>query len=278
MGLQSATSKAISETVNKSMTNVMMSSSASCSQTNVATQELNFNDIVAPTGCNLEFSGISQTSVQTPNFSCSSDNKNDTELSAKFKTELEQNAKAAVSGIGGAVVSKSDSETINKLTNEISTNINVSNVSSCVQDNLSQQKMQFGKIQTSCPAYCNDLTMCKGELKSLCDMSKCTTSFKNISQSLTQAAVANCTSKNSNVQKIINEAASKLSQKAESKNEGINVFASLGSSMIPLFACIALSVLLSVLASMFKDDISKMVGMAAEGGMGGDGGGGMGGE
>jgi hypothetical protein len=254
MGNQQSTSTAISDVVNKSMTNVLISNSSTCGQNNSSVQELSFDNIEAGDGCSLSFNNISQTTSQTPNFTCSSQSQNETELLNKFKTELEQQASAAVSGLGGALNSEATSNTISMVRNEIENNINISNTSTCVQNNVSEQLLNFSKIKTSCPAYCRNPSLCKG-VEKLCDMDKCETDFSNISQSITQAAVANCLSSNSTITKIINDAANDISQTAESKNTGIDLFASLasfGSSLIPLIIGVVVLVVIIILSTLMK--------------------------
>ncbi len=246
MGNSQSTSQAVSDIVNTSMTNVLMSSSNNCGQNNSASQQLDFNDISAGQGCNLSFDGISQKLIQTPNFTCSSNSNNESQLMASFQSQLDQNANAAVSGLPSALNSQAISQTISKLKTDISNNIQINQVSNCVQNNIAEQKMKFGKISTSCPAYCNNPLLCKG-VESLCDMSKCTTKFSNISQDLTQAAVSSCLASNANLTKVISDVSNKISQTAESKNTGISM-AGIASSLIPLLiiVCIILSVYLYI--------------------------------
>jgi|SRR6476660_3601682 len=94
---QSARSNILNETINKSATNVFLNSSANCGQNNSIIQQLSISDIKSQDGCGLEISDISQYSMQAPKFTCTSDTANETDLMAKFKTELEQNAKSVVS-------------------------------------------------------------------------------------------------------------------------------------------------------------------------------------
>jgi len=227
MGNQQSRSNIINETINKSATSVFLNSSANCGQNNNVIQQLSFSNIKAGDGCNTEFDGITQISVQAPTFSCSSDIANETDLMAKFKTELQQNAKAEVSGLAGAVNSESIAEATNKLVNDISNNININSLSNCVQDNYVKQTADFNNISLSCPAYCNNPGLCAGLnptlAKLLCNPDKCTNKFSNINQSIVQKAVGECVQKNSNIQKVIAEADTSLVQSAESKNTGIDI-------------------------------------------------------
>lgn len=248
MGNQQSTANTINDTVNKAMTNVLMNSSSNCSQNNSSVQELSFSDIKSDPGCRLNFSNISQTSVQTPNFTCSSDSKNNADLLNQFKTQLQQQAQATLSGIPGAINSQSVSNTVNKLQNDITNNINVNQVSNCVQNNLASQKAQFGHIESSCPGFCQ--TGCPPGYN--CDMNLCSVDFNNISQSITQAAVAKCVSSNSTVTNAVNNAANDLSQTSSAKNTGID-FTSLSSLTTVWIIFIVAAVLLSclIISSLF---------------------------
>lgn len=231
MGNRQSTANIVSETINKSMTNVLMSNSQTCQQNNNSAQELKIENITAKDGCSLSISGISQQMVQAPNFSCSSNSSNEADLLAKFKTELEQQASATMSGFSSAINSSVTTDVKNKLVNDITSNINVSNTSQCVQNNIAEQSASLNKITSSCPIYCWNPTVATACAKSgNCDFSKCEVQIKDISQSITQEAVANCLSSNSNVTNIINEASNKIEQTADTKDEGI----SMGQMMISL--------------------------------------------
>lgn len=222
MGNQESTANVISDVVNKSVTNVLASSSSNCAQTNNLVQEQVFKDLQADEGCSLSFSNISQTSVQSPNFTCSSDSKNDTALASQFKTELLQQANATVSNstIGNAVANSLNK---NNTINDIANNINISTISSCVQDNFLKQSQGFNTIKASCPAYCRNPQLCIGLDPKICDMSKCSINYSDISQSATQSAVASCLSSNANYQKILSETSNKIAQEAKTTNTGVSI-------------------------------------------------------
>lgn len=267
MGNQQSISNTVNDTVNKALTNVMMSSSQNCGQNTSAVQTMNFENLTFDKGCRGAFTDISQKAEQSPNFSCAMDAKNSQELLSQFKTQLDQNAQSKVSGIGGALNSQAISNSINKLENEISNNINISNVATCVQDNLSQQTMNFKNMQVSCPIYCGDLSQCKDLPPSLCDMSQCKVPFENISQNLVQKAVANCLSSNSNVQSAINTASSEIKQSTASENTGVNMLTSLISFLIP---CLIICIIISISSSL-----GAVGGAGGAGGSGGPGGAGI---
>lgn len=237
MGAQQSTSNVINDTVNTAVSNVLVSSSSSCGQNNTLENTQTFKNITADEGCRLNFSDISQTAVQSPNFTCSSDSKNDSDLATQFKSQLQQQADARAKNFPVGLA-KTKSETINKLVNDIQNNISISNVSSCVQNNFLKQKQEFDGIKSSCPSYCRpNSQMCVDLAKvsptlagSICDMSKCDVEVKDITQSAVQSAVGNCLASNTNYQRILGEASTDLSQTAITKNEGVDVGAIIEST------------------------------------------------
>lgn len=241
MGNQTSTSTAIMDVVNQATTNVLMSSSSKCSQNNTQKQSIDIGNIdTSGTGCSINISGIHQTAVQTPNFSCSSDSSQTADLQSQLKTAIKQQADAAVSGIGGAFNSEAVSNATTKLQNIINTNVNISNVSSCVQDNLQDNDFKLHFLKSGCPGYCNEGC----DKYHTCDMSKCNLNISNISQTATQAAVANCTQKNSALTSAITSIANDLTQSATSKNTGVDLLASLGSAFVPILISVILFIII----------------------------------
>jgi hypothetical protein len=243
MGNQQSISNAVSETINNSMTNVLMKSSQNCTQTNISSQNMNFEGITAKDGCSLSFTGIKQEAKQSPNFTCAMNSSNSSELSNSLKTKLEQDASAKVSGVGGALNSQAMSSTINTAINNIVTNVDISNVSNCVQDNLNTQTMNFQNIQASCPAYCRNPKLCEGLPASICDMNKCEVKYADIEQNMVQEAVASCLSTNTTVQKAVNDITAEVKQTTTSEAKGVDPTALLLSSILPslIISCIILS-------------------------------------
>ena len=252
MGNQQSTTSTITNVVNDSLTNVLMDSSQTCGQNNTAIQNMNFSNIHPGAGCNLDFSGISQTSIQTPNFTCSTNSNNDSQLAAQFATQLQQQSSAAISGIPGAINNQAVSNAVTNVQNTIKNNIHVSQVASCVQNNLAQQTQNFTNITPQCPAYCNN--GCPAG--NICDMSKCTTNFNNINQTLTQNAVTSCLSANSAVNKAISSAASDIATATTASNTGFlnidTIFSSLsGSYLYVIIACVICCLAIVISSGVF---------------------------
>jgi len=256
MGNQSSKSETRSDMVNKTVTKVLLNSSNNCQQNSSNVQTINFDNIIADKGCSLNFSGISQKSQSAPNLSCAADNKNSATLQDEIKNDLDQKAKAETSGLAGAFISSSESKNISNLINDISKDINVSNLSNCVNTSLQQQTANFTNILGSCPAYCRD----PKHVASPYD--NCKVDFNNISQELLSKAVGNCMASNSGVVETSTKLDNALKQSAEAANKGINIAASLGSLC---FWCICIVICL------------VLMGGAGGGGGGGSSGGGGGG-
>jgi hypothetical protein len=255
----SAQSKAVSDTkiVNKAVTDVMMESSSNCSASSSASQTMSFNDIRAR-GCSVDFSNISQDATITTNFTCAQDSNQNTDLLNKFGSKLDQSVEATLKGLSGAVVSKSEAQTITNAKNEIKNNINLSQVANCIAKSMADQKMQFGKIEVDCRE--SD----PGDKK---------LSFRNISQKLIATQTSKCMQSNAQVVKAINELETILTTKTKAANEGIDLasFASLGAWLLPLIiGCIIVS--LAIISSVFafsqsdagQQAVSKLSDVAAE--------------
>lgn len=219
MGNQQSRSTAIQDVVNKSITDVLLTSSSTCSQSNSAVQKIEISGVDTGPYCRLNITDINQTSVMTPNFTCSSNNTNNTSLMTDFQNKLDNNAKSAVSGLSLNLNSESNATAITTLKNEIKNNISVSNVSSCVQNNFSDQSFISRGARSGCPAYCGNINGCPAG--NTCDLNLCSVNFGNINQTLVSSAVGNCLSSNSNLTSAINTAANTLQTSADSSNSGV---------------------------------------------------------
>ena len=246
MGNQQSTATAVSNIITNSSTNVLMESSQKCGQTNTAQQSILFNNIHGG-NCTLNFSGISQESVQTPNFMCNNSSSSQSEMQSMFATALKQAAKAETSGLSGALNSSSNSESIANVINNLSTNVHMSTVSECVQNNLSTQSQIYQNITDACPAACGQpidiLQATPTQIKAFDEL--CSFTFANIGQKMLQGAVSNCLAKNANVQEAITKMETVVAQESTSTNSGINIAASAGGGLLSLF------ILSSIGASIF---------------------------
>lgn len=228
MGNQSSKARTETNIVNESITNVLMSSSQSCSANMSANQELTFSDIKTR-GCTVNFKDISQEADLTQNFSCSQNSDQSSELAAKFKTELDVKTEALTKGmtIGS---NSSESETLTNLKNKVVANINISSIATCVANAISNQKLSFGKLDIDCTG---------ADDKSL--------NFNNIKQKLTMTQVAKCIQSNKAASEATTEFENKLKLMTTAKTEGIDLFASLaslGSFMVPTIISVIIAIVI----------------------------------
>jgi len=222
-----STAKTVTDIVNESVTNVIMSSSQSCGASMSANQQLTFSNIKTM-GCNVNFSNISQEADLTQNFSCSQNSDQSATLAAKFKTELDAKTEAVTTGL---FPSPSDAETITKLKNKVVANIDISSISTCVASFIANQNLTFGKLDIDCTG---------ADDKSL--------NFNNIKQKLTMTQVAKCIQSSKAAADATTEFENKLKLLTSAKSEGLDIFAScasLGSFMIPLIISIVLCIVIA---------------------------------
>jgi hypothetical protein len=221
----STSSNVTSDVVNKSVTDVLISSSQTCSQTNSLSQNISITDIDAG-NCTLNISDISQTSVQTPNFSCSSNSENSSNLMSDFKNKLQTNADSAISGLNLNIASNVSSNVVNNVSSYIENNVNMSTVSKCVQDNLSKQNINAGKLK-GCPAVCgNPNPPAYLDLDKLSKL--CTLNISNLTQNATQSIVGDCLAENKQLTEVINKAENDIASSATAKMTGVSLAGLLG--------------------------------------------------
>ena len=231
-GIGDCGSKAKTETniVNNAVTNVLMSSSQNCTASVASSQELVFSDIKT-IGCTLNFSDIAQDANITQNFSCAQESAQSADLQAKFKTELESQTEALTKGL---FPSPSEAETLTNLRNEVTNNINISSIASCVASAVAAQKQSYGKIEADCRG---------SDDKSV--------NFRNIKQKVTMTQVSKCIQGNAQALKATNDFENKLKILTSAKSEGTDLFASLASLGVSLIPAIIGVVLVCVLLSAF---------------------------
>jgi hypothetical protein len=220
MGNQQSIATTINNTINKSITNVLMSSSTSCNQNNSVQALISFNNITTKGGCQLKFDNISQTINAAPNLVCAQSSANQADLATKFQTELNQNTTAITSGLGGAINSTATTNAINKLKNEIINNINISSIANCVQNNIASATQNYSNITMDCTG-CG--LVCTGKPQ-VC-VNTCQQEWTNITQNLTLKAVANCTQTNTGISRAVAEASNSIEQTLNASNIGTDIFA-----------------------------------------------------
>jgi hypothetical protein len=243
MGPQQSKSVDMATIVNESVTDVFMSNSQSCTQSNVQTQTMILEGIdTSGTNCGIDISNVTQASLQSPNLSCISNNANSTDIMTKLTDTIDQKAKAAVSGASGSVYSKSDAENIANVTNTIKTKIDISTASTCIQNNFNSQDMILKNFKSGCPACCGNMN----GIPKNCD---CKLKVSKIHQTALQTASANCITNNTAVAKAIADANANFKQASTANNSGIGSAAT-GSSVsgcASVLICVAFIAIVAVM-------------------------------
>lgn len=256
MGNQTASTTVISDVLNKTATNIMTEMASKCTQDNSASNTILLKDIDAG-DCSLDISDIEQSILLKPRFVCEASNKSEGEMLNRFKSDLETSAKNKLEGLSGAFNSESATNVINKLVNDISTNLNLRQLSECVQQNEANNTLEIINAK-GCPTWCGNPAECSVPLveaglsdnlvKSICNPELCRTSVNNLTQNVTMETVATCMLKNTSVQDIVANAANELSNIAqtESKGIGFDLFGGLIGARISSIV-LSVSIIISVI-------------------------------
>lgn len=202
MGAAISKSSVENDIVNSIITNIMMSSSQSCTSSLSAKQEIKIGDINA-IGCTVNISGVSQVMDINQNFSCVNSTNTDSELQNKLQAELDQKLSAITKGqVFG--YSNSDVRALNKLKNDVVNNVNMSSIASCVSSALSDQQVDISGITIKCR---------KGQ----------SLNITSIKQELTMKQVTECINKDTKASKAINDFETKIKTVAEARAEGLDL-------------------------------------------------------
>lgn len=239
MGATQSKSVSANKIVNEAITDILVSSSASCGATQSAEQSLTFSDIKT-NGCKVRWSDISQDARLETNFTCAQDTSQDAELANKFKKTLDNQVEASIKGLNIGL-SNVETETKNDILNRIATNINMSNIASCVAGSLGKQRMAYDRIEIDCEGA-DDKTV----------------TFDNISQKLTAHQVTKCVQSNKQASEAVNELQSFIQNKQKSSAVGLDLNALLGAWMIPVMlsvVCCIVTVSIAGSVLMYAGDI-----------------------
>jgi hypothetical protein len=208
-----------SDIVNSVMSNVMMESSQQCTAESSAKNVMSFSDIKTK-GCAVKFSNISQEMLIETNFTCSQDAGTSNDLTSQFNTKLNEELNAKLSGLGGALVTNAEVDSITNLKNQVTNNINVKQLASCMSKNMADQKLEFGKYELDCTGLAPPENI---------------VSFDNISQRLVSTQTAKCLS----AQKNVAEAAAKIDAffdtKATAENKGLDIIGMINNLVNKVF-------------------------------------------
>jgi len=231
MGNQQSISDNISKVINKSMTDILFSSSSSCSQNTESVQMINISGITAGQYCTLSIKDLNQSSVQAPNLACAISTDNAVSLQTSFEALLKQAADAEVSGLSGAVNSQAISKSLSELINTVSSRINVTSVASSIQNTISSNSASLTDISSGCPAVCGNPNIVPP--KGTCEII-----IENISQSIIQEAVSKLVSSNKTVADQIYKTSTVIDQETKSSNKGITLPDIFGIIIIIAVGCI----------------------------------------
>jgi hypothetical protein len=264
MGNTTSTASAISSIVNKTVENVLLENVASCNQTNTTIQEIDISNVKGLYGCKVNVSGISQVQYSKPDFSCFNSQKANASLVTALNTALSQAAYSSANG--GLGNTSSDSNTISNITNEITKNINMSNVSNCSQNAFANQKNIIKNISGSCPSLCHVnlkdpkiiMNLPESKLKTISEFQSsnaCTIDVGNIKQNLTASVIGTCVNNNVNLADTISTIANNVNQTSTSISTGADLLGSLasaGSWWILIIICIII-ILIASSVSMYQN-------------------------
>lgn len=241
------TSTTISDVVNSALSSTLISNSTSCAQNNTSDQVITISNIKATGGCQLKFSNFNQDANLAPNLSCSQKSENSAELKNKFSTALDQEVESKLEGIPTNLISTNTSTAISNIKNEIVNSTNISDISTCIQNNFATQLVEFNAITLDC-------TGCgiKCDSKGNNCVNTCAQTFDKISQSMTMNGIAKCTQDKSALVKASNELDNIIKQVATSASTGalgglLDLFSGQSGIILAIVICVIL-----LMVIMFK--------------------------
>ncbi len=161
MGSQTSKAEIHSKMLTDAVTTVMMENKNVCAQTNKNTSEQVIGPINVKGGCSLSISNIKQKVNINPEFSCSSASSNDSELMNKIVNEMESKAKTKAEGM---TIGSNTAESLvtQDITNKIRNELNIKNLSECIQTNVTNQLQKISNIDVDCSGRNCDRPMCTG--------------------------------------------------------------------------------------------------------------------
>jgi hypothetical protein len=154
-----STSKATTEIIRDVASNVIVNSSQECRSKNAAVQRFSLKNINTK-GCKVNISNINQDMQVSTNFKCIQDSNVNSSSVNQFKTNLEQELTSQASGLIN--LNAAETETINTMHDKILNNINLSQLASCISQNIARQEKSIGGINMDCtgmPAGSNELNI-----------------------------------------------------------------------------------------------------------------------
>lgn len=206
LGLDIQSSKSVSDIVNESIASTMINNQADCSQQSSSQQVITVGNIHLGKHCGLTISDISQQTMSMPNMECLQNSANKADMISKMKQNVSQALENEKKGVDWGDAAVQNNEEYNYQKNQMIDSINFSDVMNCVQSQINQQMIDIGKNGI----WVDD---CGGQ----------TVTVTNLTQTIVQKGVANCTQINKNTASIAQKLDNLLSQKASNKSSGLDL-------------------------------------------------------
>lgn len=197
----SASSFSSIDVVNKSLSNIIMTNESIAKTESNNTNSATFGDI--DNECGTLNITVDQDIDLKQSLNSINENLNSSDIINQLKNDLSNEAESKLSGIA---FGDSNATAITNLVNDITTNVDLSNLSSCVASETSQNFAKFGNIRSKCVP---------GQPPP--------TSNINVLQNIVIDQIATCNSKNTNLNKICNTIDNTVKNKAKAINEGIKL-------------------------------------------------------
>lgn len=221
MGNTSSKINSTTRAMNKALTNIAISNSTKCNADSINNQELNISNINAD-GCQLIISDLTQNISVNQNIKCISASVNNTDLQNQFKTELQEQLKAELEVDALAKLipgdTKNEINTITEVSNEISTNVDISQLLECVSTNINNQLINLKQIDAKCYSW---QTPKERRL-----------TIKNIKQQILASQIQECMQQNETITKAANKFDTLIKKKVEASTKVALGAGSLASMMI----------------------------------------------
>lgn len=217
MGASLSKTKSGAEIINKSITEVIVSNSSSCSQSSSGIQSISISDIKLKY-CPLTII-VDQSNATTMELTCLNTTVSDTELQNQFKSNLEAKVASEIKGLNFGL-SKSQTDNMTSIVNEIQNKINIQNIAQLVQNSINEQIVSIDKIEVECYPD-QDVSF-------------------NINQTLILNNVAKMTNKNANAISSINSLDNFLKTETSSKIAGLE-----SNVVLAIIIVVVLSIIIS---------------------------------
>jgi len=209
MGAQVSISENVAESVTDIVNKVVMKNASNCGGESIINQGINADHVKG----DVVIDGVTLNATQDINLECLQTSNNNLDIKNNIKEELEQMAKAKISGLNfglGAAMSSNTMRSVTRLSNEIK----VDNVKNCLYRNIIDQSANFGTIE-------NNLIV------------------RNFNAAAVQTSITSCIQEDTNTMTAINELEKSLKQTADSSIEGL-LAGPFGSIIIGIIAIVAL--------------------------------------